>query len=544
MPVVASYAAPVSGKPQPRGRLDRLPPQSFFMVSAVFHYLGPSLAVLLFARVDVLGVAWLRIASAAVVFAGWRRPRRLVSQVRMLSPAGRRTLLALGVVLAVMNSAFYLAVARLPLSTVSAIEFLGTVVLAAAGARTWRNAGALALTTAGVAAVTAIRLGGQPLGFVFAFANCALFMAYIVLGHRIANAGGGRLAGVDQLGAAMAVAAVVAAAWGAGRALPAFRHPVLLLAGAGVGVCSSVIPYVCDQLAMARLPRATFSLMLALLPVFATIIGAIVLRQFPTVQDAAGIALVVLGVGLHQEHPTERNQRGLRQARIGRTQGLPHLPRHDELRQPGRTSLASRRGRRRADRQGGRRRRRDVLRHRRHLLRRGDRADHRPRARQAVRAPGRLRARLQGLLPDGRGTQRPRAVPQAHPVGHRRVAAAARHRLRGPVPDPPLGLRHADRGDHGGAARRGPVRQSPLYRGQQHVRLAVRQGAARGRTPRLDPVRLHAEPLQPAVPGGGAGDDPAVRRPGHRGAALQPAGPRRAGRQPDQGRRPAHHPGR
>jgi inner membrane transporter RhtA len=318
----------------PGGRLGRLPPQSFFLVSAVFHYLGPSLAVLLFARLDVLGVAWLRVASAAAVFALWRRPWRLLGR---LAVGERWTLAALGVVLAVMNSAFYLAVDRLPLSTVGAIEFLGTVILAAAGARTWRNAGALALTTAGVAVITTIRVAGQPLGFAFAFADCALFMLYIVLGHRIANAGDGKAAGIDRLGAAMLIAAVAATPWGLGRALPAFRHPVLLLAGTGVGVCSSVIPYVTDQLAMARLPRATFSLMLALLPVFATVIGALVLRQVPTVQDAAGITLVVLGVAVHQQ---ERNKHGIRTAGIGRAEGIPDLPGHDELRQPDRTRLA------------------------------------------------------------------------------------------------------------------------------------------------------------------------------------------------------------
>jgi len=283
--------SPQPGFLPPRGRL---PPYSFFLVSAVFHYLGPSLAVLLFARLEVLGVAWLRLASAALVFALWRRPWRAAWQ-------HRRTLAILGVLLAVMNSAFYLAVDRLPLSTVGAIEFLGTVILAAAGARTARNAGALALTTAGVVVITAIRLTGQPLGFVFAFANCALFVLYIVLGHRIANAEGA----LDRLGAAMVIAAVTATPWGLGGALPAFAHPVLLLAGAGVGVCSSVIPYVTDQLAMARLPRATFSLMLALLPVFATIIGAIVLRQIPGARDIAGITLVVLGVAIHREG-TER----------------------------------------------------------------------------------------------------------------------------------------------------------------------------------------------------------------------------------------------
>jgi inner membrane transporter RhtA len=326
--------------PPPGGRLDRLPPQSFFLVSAIFHYLGPSLAVLLFARIDVLGVAWLRIASAAVVFALWRRPRRVIGR---LSSGERWNLLALGLVLAVMNSAFYLAVDRLPLSTVGAIEFLGTVLLAAAGVRTQRNTGALVLTTAGVVTIASIRITGQPLGFVFAFANCALFMLYIVLGHRMANIGGrdtaqlGRPAGIDRLAGAMIIAAVIATPWGLGEALPAFGHPIWLLAGAGVGVCSSVIPYVTDQLAMARLPRATFSLMLALLPVFATVIGAIVLRQVPTVQDVAGITLVVLGVAIHQQ---ERKQRGIRTAGIGRAEGIPDLPRHDELRQPGRARLA------------------------------------------------------------------------------------------------------------------------------------------------------------------------------------------------------------
>jgi inner membrane transporter RhtA len=330
----------VPDQPQAPGRLERLPPQSFFLVSAVFHYLGPSLAVLLFARVDVLGVAWLRIASAAVVLGLWRRPWRLIGR---LGSGECWNLLALGLVLAVMNSAFYLAVDRLPLSTVGAIEFLGTVILAAAGARTRRNTGALVLTTAGVVTITAIRVTGQPLGFVFAFANCALFMLYIVLGHRMANVGGrgaaraGRPASIDRLAGAMIIAAVVATPWGLGGALPAFGHPVWLLAGAGVGVCSSVIPYVTDQLAMSRLPRATFSLMLALLPVFATVIGAIVLRQIPTVQDAAGITLVVAGVAIHQQ---ERKQRGIRTAGIGRAEGIPDLPGHDELRQPGRTLLA------------------------------------------------------------------------------------------------------------------------------------------------------------------------------------------------------------
>ena len=280
-------------------RLLGLPPQSFFVVSAVFHYLGPAFAVLLFAHLDVLGVAWLRITAAAALFAVWRRPWRLLTGMGR----GRGVLLGqLGAVLAAMNVLFYLGVARLPLGTVAAIEFLGVVLLAAAGARSPRNVAALALTVAGVAALADLRLAGQPLGFAFAFGNCTLFMLYVVLGHRVANTdvGTGPMSGIDQLSSAMLVAAVLVTPIGLGGAVAAFSDPVLLAAGVGVGICSSVIPYVTDQLAMARLPRARFALMLALLPMLGTVIGTIVLGQLPTGQDLAGIALVIAGVGLHQ----------------------------------------------------------------------------------------------------------------------------------------------------------------------------------------------------------------------------------------------------
>jgi inner membrane transporter RhtA len=193
---------------------------------------------------------------------------------------------------------FYLAIARLPLGTVGAIEFLGPVALAAMGVRTGRNLAALALAAAGVALLTDIRLAGQPLGFVFAFANCGLFTLYVVLGHRVAR---GRRSGIDGLAAAMAIALVAITPLGIVRAAPALIDPRLLAAGIGVGVCSSVVPYVCDQLAMARLARPTFALLLSLLPVMATAIGLVVLRQVPAAGDLAGVALVIGGVALHRD---------------------------------------------------------------------------------------------------------------------------------------------------------------------------------------------------------------------------------------------------
>src|SRR4051794_40764220 len=87
----------VAGGARIRAMHRPVPPHAYFAGSAVFHYLGPSFAVLLFARVDVLGVAWLRIASAALVFAAWRRPRRSWARLRppqLPPPALRRLALA------------------------------------------------------------------------------------------------------------------------------------------------------------------------------------------------------------------------------------------------------------------------------------------------------------------------------------------------------------------------------------------------------------------------------------------------------------------
>jgi inner membrane transporter RhtA len=296
----------------------RPPPHVYFLVSAVFHYLGPAFAVLLFARVDVLGVAWLRIASAALVFAIWRRPWRIA---RGLDREGRRLLLAWGAVLAAMNCCFYLAIDRLPLGTVAAIEFLPVVALAALGARTPRNALALALVIPGVPLLTGVHLGDEALALGLAAANAALFAGYIVLADRVAKHGG-RLTGVDGLGASMLIAAVLVTPVAAPEAVPALTDPVALLAGVGVGLCSSVIPYVADQLALARLPRATYALMVALLPATATVIGIVVLTQVPEPAEVAGIALIVAGVALHRP-ATSGQTKGMRMTRSSSSEGLP-----------------------------------------------------------------------------------------------------------------------------------------------------------------------------------------------------------------------------
>lgn len=272
-----------------------VPPHVWFGVSAVFHYLGPSFAVLLFPAVGVLGVAWFRIASAALIFAPITKPWRTL---RVADARTRVLLIGLGLCLAVMNTAFYLALDRLPMSLVAAMEFVGTVGLALFGLRTRRNLLALVLVAVGVFVLIDVSWSGDPWGLFWSALNAALFVGYIVLGHQVAQAGAA--GGIERLGAAMAIAGLILVPIGLVQAIQAFGMPLLVLAGIGVGLCSSVIPYVCDQMAMSRLPRASFALLLALLPATATIVAAIVLGQIPTLWDLVGIALVMAGVAVHR----------------------------------------------------------------------------------------------------------------------------------------------------------------------------------------------------------------------------------------------------
>lgn len=276
---------------------DRIPPQLYFVASAIFHYLGPSFAVLLFARVSVDGVAWLRIVSAALVFALWRRPWRAFLQT---NNHVRFLIIALGVTFALMNYSFYYAIDKLPLGTVAAIEFLGPVVLALIGTKTARNFIALILTVSGVWFLTDVRIQGEPEGFLWAFASALFFTFYIIIAHRLAVSDP-ETKPVDRLGAAMLVAAVIITPLGIRGAMPAFTDSVALLAGIGVGLSSSVIPYVLDQLAMAKLSRATYSLFVALLPATAVIIGIVVLKQIPTWLEAIAVMIIIGGVLIVQD---------------------------------------------------------------------------------------------------------------------------------------------------------------------------------------------------------------------------------------------------
>lgn len=267
----------------------RVPAALLFVIGGSSMYVGAAVAVLLFEQLTPSGVAWLRMLGAALVLLAWRRPGREAWRGRRLLLAG-----AFGLATALMNIAFYEAIARLPLGTAVAIEFCGPVAVAAAGSRTRRDIAALLLAAAGVVLIADVVLAGSPTGFVLALVAAAFWAAYIVLGKRVALGGNG----LDDMTVGFVVAAVLLTPLAAGTG-PAWESPTLLLLGVGVGVLSTVIPYALDQIVLRRVGQARFALLLALLPATAAVVGLLVLAQVPRPLEAIGIVAVVVAVALN-----------------------------------------------------------------------------------------------------------------------------------------------------------------------------------------------------------------------------------------------------
>ncbi len=274
------------------GLRHRVPAPVLFVIGALSMYAGAALAVGLFGRLAPASVAELRILGAAAVLLAWRRPG---------PPAWRGTralrAVAFGLATAGMNIAFYEAIARLPLGTAVAVEFCGPVAVAAVSSRRPRDIAAVVLAVGGVALIADVRWSGSPSGVLWALGAATLWAGYIVLGKRVAGAGNG----LDDMAVGFAVAAFVLAPvllLGGADGLAALLDPLVVLLAVGVGVLSSVVPYVIDQVVLRRLGHARFAVMLALLPATATVVGLVALAQIPNLLEGVGIAAVVGAVAL------------------------------------------------------------------------------------------------------------------------------------------------------------------------------------------------------------------------------------------------------
>ncbi len=276
-------------------------PEVLFALSGISQYTGAVIAVNLFDELRPATVAWFRVMSAMVMI--------LLISVRHQRRWTRRDLGAaavFGIATALMNLFFYLAIDRLPLGKSVVLEFIGPIAVAAALTRTKRNTVALLLATSGVAILSGVEIGGEPLGIFFIFCASAMWAAYIVVGRKVAALD----RGLSGLGVGLIIGSAAIAPFGVSGSAQVFTNGNLLAQCVVVGALSSAVGYGIDQVVMRRIPTRRFALMLALLPVTAMVVGFMALGQTPSPADLAGAALVITGVVIQErdEIPQELDE--------------------------------------------------------------------------------------------------------------------------------------------------------------------------------------------------------------------------------------------
>lgn len=255
---------------------------------------GAAIATHLFDQVGAAGASALRLGLAAVLLLAWSRP-----DVRSWSPGHRRSVVLLGLTMAVMNAAFYEAVSRLPLGAAITIEFLGPLGLAVVLTRRWRDLLFVALALSGVVLLGFGQHGAvdgplDPVGVAAALVAALFWACYIVTGSRLATSE----PGIGSLAGACTVAAVVVVPVGAAVSGSALLDVKVLLLGLGMAVLASVVPYSLELRALAQMEKRTFSILVALEPAIGALVGLVLLHQQLGALSFVGIGLVVAaGVG-------------------------------------------------------------------------------------------------------------------------------------------------------------------------------------------------------------------------------------------------------
>jgi inner membrane transporter RhtA len=250
---------------------------------------GAALSTHLFPAIGPVGTVWLRLTVAAVFFLAIARP-----SLAGLTARDLRTPVALGVMTGVMTVFFVLALDRIPLGTVVAIEFLGPLGVAVVRSHSRRGLLWPLLAFIGVVLLTEPWTGEvDPLGVLYAVLAAFGWAAYIVLTQKV----GDRFSGLQGLAITMPVAALAAAVVGVPQAVGGLTWQVLA-AGVGLAVLLPIVPFALELLALRRLTTAAFGTLMALEPAIATVVGALLLAQVPGAIQVVGVALVVVaGVG-------------------------------------------------------------------------------------------------------------------------------------------------------------------------------------------------------------------------------------------------------
>ena len=290
-------------------RLILLIPVVVLVTSGISMYSGAALAVGLFAALPPWIVAWLRISVGAVLLLLLARPNR--AQWR-----GRAGIMALiyGLTTLGMNTVFYEAIARIPLGTAVAIEFLGPVAVAAWGSRTARDWLSLALAAIGVVVMSGVQWQVSPVGVMFILLSALLWAGYLIVSARVALTSPSEFTvrgALSPLAVGFTYAGVVTLPlvvlfWPDRVLATVGGYGSFALWALGLGFFSSAVPYGLDQIALKIASKSYYAVLSAILPLTALLVGAILLRQMLSVPELIGVILIVIAVLLRKPVAAEQ----------------------------------------------------------------------------------------------------------------------------------------------------------------------------------------------------------------------------------------------
>jgi inner membrane transporter RhtA len=250
---------------------------------------GAALAKGLFPALGALGTVGLRVGISAAVLLAAFRPR-----LRRASAAQWRAVIPYGVVLGVMNIVFYLALSRIALGLAVTVEFIGPLGVAVFGSRRAVDVAWVVLAATGIALIaplTGATAGGKAdaLGVLLALAAGACWAAYILIGGRVSR----MIPGGAAVATGMAIATFIAVPAAVVTGGFARLTPALFVAGIGVALLSSAIPYTLEMVALKELPARTFGILMSLEPAVAALAGLVFLHEVLTPRQWLAVVLVI-----------------------------------------------------------------------------------------------------------------------------------------------------------------------------------------------------------------------------------------------------------
>ncbi len=266
--------------------LKRPSPTGFLLIAILSIQFGSALAKSLFSELGPWGVVSLRVTfSAIILFAIWRP--KLHTQARQ----HYKLILAYGIVMAMMNSAFYTAIDRIPLGIAIAIEFTGPLGLAILKSQRWLDGLWATLAILGIVRLTPLTGASlDPTGMFLALLSGICWALYILLAAKLGPA----LPGVEGLTWGLCISTVILLPIGIAQAGSALLNPRLLALSVGVALLSTALPYACEIIALRSLPVKVFGVILSIEPMVGVLAGFFILGETLSARSLIACLLITI----------------------------------------------------------------------------------------------------------------------------------------------------------------------------------------------------------------------------------------------------------